>query len=232
MTGGLVRVTGSGLGCPTWPECADGSITPTIEQPEGFHKYIEFGNRTLTSVLVVLAAGDRGRRVAVGRAPADEGRALVVLGGVVAQAVLGGITVLLGLNPADRGRPLPALDGPGRRRRPTSGSPGTRRPVPPRPLVPPLVTAAGLGHRRRRRGRADPRHGCHRLRPALGRRRRAEPVRVRPAHRLVAARRPRHDLHRAGRRHLARGPAHRRRRRARGRRGPGWSCSRSRWPRA
>ena len=47
VTGGLVRVTGSGLGCPTWPECVDGSITPTIEQPEGIHKYIEFGNRTL-----------------------------------------------------------------------------------------------------------------------------------------------------------------------------------------
>jgi heme a synthase len=100
VTGGLVRVTGSGLGCPTWPECTDGSITPTIEQPEGFHKYIEFGNRTLTSVLVVLAlasvvavflwAARRPMKVA----------ALVVLGGVVVQAVLGGITVLVGLNPA------------------------------------------------------------------------------------------------------------------------------------
>ena len=55
VTGGLVRVTGSGLGCPTWPECVDGSITPTVEQAEGFHKYIEFGNRTLTGVLLVLA---------------------------------------------------------------------------------------------------------------------------------------------------------------------------------
>ena len=35
VTGGLVRVTGSGLGCPTWPECVDGSITPTVEQAEG-----------------------------------------------------------------------------------------------------------------------------------------------------------------------------------------------------
>ena len=52
VTGGLVRVTGSGLGCPTWPECVDGSITPTVEQAEGFHKYIEFGNRTLTGVLL------------------------------------------------------------------------------------------------------------------------------------------------------------------------------------
>jgi heme a synthase len=100
VTGGLVRVTGSGLGCPTWPECVDGSITPTVEQAEGFHKYIEFGNRTLTSVLVVLAvatvvavwlwAGRRAMKVG----------ALVVLGGVFAQAILGGITVRLGLNPA------------------------------------------------------------------------------------------------------------------------------------
>lgn len=100
VTGGLVRVTGSGLGCPTWPECTDGSITPTIEQAEGFHKYIEFGNRTLTGVLLVLAlatvvvvwraAPRRPMKVAAG----------LVLGGVVGQAVLGGVTVLLGLDPA------------------------------------------------------------------------------------------------------------------------------------
>jgi cytochrome c oxidase assembly protein subunit 15 len=100
VTGGLVRVTGSGLGCPTWPECTEGSVTPTVEQAEGFHKYIEFGNRTLTGVLLVLAIATvlvvwfstrrRPMRVA----------AVLVLGGVVAQAVLGGITVLLGLSPA------------------------------------------------------------------------------------------------------------------------------------
>ncbi len=100
VTGGLVRVTGSGLGCPTWPECVDGSITPTVEQAEGFHKYIEFGNRTLTGVLVVLAIATV---VAVWfRAPrrAMKVAAAVVLGGVVFQALLGGLTVLLGLNPA------------------------------------------------------------------------------------------------------------------------------------
>ena len=37
VTGGLVRVTGSGLGCPTWPECVEGSVTPTVEQAVGFH---------------------------------------------------------------------------------------------------------------------------------------------------------------------------------------------------
>ena len=100
VTGGLVRVTGSGLGCPTWPECVDGSITPTVEQAEGFHKYIEFGNRMLTGVLLVLAlatvvvvwraAPRRAMKVAAG----------LVLAGVIGQAVLGGITVLLGLHPA------------------------------------------------------------------------------------------------------------------------------------
>ena len=100
VTGGLVRVTGSGLGCPTWPECVDGSITPTVEQAEGFHKYIEFGNRTLTGVLGILAlatvfvvfrwAARRPMKVA----------AVLVLAGVVGQAVLGGLTVLAGLNPA------------------------------------------------------------------------------------------------------------------------------------
>jgi cytochrome c oxidase assembly protein subunit 15 len=100
VTGGLVRVTGSGLGCPTWPECVDGSITPTIEQAEGIHKWIEFGNRTLTGVLGLLALATI---VAVWRwAPrrAMKVAAVAVFVGVLVQAVLGGITVLLGLHPA------------------------------------------------------------------------------------------------------------------------------------
>ncbi|MGL5851068.1 MAG: COX15/CtaA family protein, partial [Phycicoccus sp.] len=99
VTGGLVRVTGSGLGCPTWPECVDGSIAPTVEQAEGIHKWIEFGNRMLTGVLGILALlavvvvwrRARRRAMVVG--------SLLVLGGVVVQAVLGGITVLAGLHP-------------------------------------------------------------------------------------------------------------------------------------
>ena len=55
VTGAIVRITASGLGCPTWPECVDGSITPTSAQAEAWHKYIEFGNRLLTFALVVLA---------------------------------------------------------------------------------------------------------------------------------------------------------------------------------
>lgn len=101
VTGGLVRLTGSGLGCPTWPQCVPGSYVPVREQAEGFHRYIEFGNRTLTgavgfaALLVLYAvwkwAGNR-RDLLV--------PAWGVLGGVVTQAVLGGITVRTGLNPA------------------------------------------------------------------------------------------------------------------------------------
>ena len=100
LTGGLVRLTGSGLGCPTWPQCTPGSYVPTVEQAEGFHKFIEFGNRTLTGVvglaaLLVLVALYRWTR---SRTELIAG-AWFVLGGVAAQAVVGGITVLTGLNP-------------------------------------------------------------------------------------------------------------------------------------
>ena len=55
VTGGLVRLTGSGLGCPTWPQCVPGSFTPTVQQEQGYHKLIEFGNRLLTFVLAAVA---------------------------------------------------------------------------------------------------------------------------------------------------------------------------------
>ncbi|WP_243890062.1 COX15/CtaA family protein, partial [Dermatophilus congolensis] len=100
VTGGLVRLTKSGLGCSTWPQCTPGSFVPTATQPEGFHKYIEFGNRTLTFVLSALAIA-----VVVAAYKHLRGRgyltpAMVILLGVLAQAVVGGITVLTGLNPA------------------------------------------------------------------------------------------------------------------------------------
>jgi cytochrome c oxidase assembly protein subunit 15 len=98
VTGGAVRLTASGLGCPTWPRCTDDSYTPTAEY--AVHGVIEFGNRLLTFVLAavvlaVLVAVWRQRPVRPGM------RALAVLGflGIPAQAVLGGITVLTGLNP-------------------------------------------------------------------------------------------------------------------------------------
>jgi heme A synthase len=102
LTGGLVRLTGSGLGCPTWPECVPGSYTPTVEQEEGYHKHIEFGNRLLTFVVTLAAIA---ALVAVvkhvgGRAPrtADAARRGAFVG-VLVQAGLGGVTVLTGLSP-------------------------------------------------------------------------------------------------------------------------------------
>ena len=53
VTGGLVRLTGSGLGCPTWPKCTDDSLVSTQEM--GIHGVIEFGNRLLTFVLLIVA---------------------------------------------------------------------------------------------------------------------------------------------------------------------------------
>jgi len=100
VTGGLVRVTESGLGCPTWPRCYEGSYVPVGGQPQSFHKLIEFGNRTLTFVLVLLvlaAVVTAWRRVP--RRPPLVALAAVGLLGVVAQAVIGGLSVLSDLNP-------------------------------------------------------------------------------------------------------------------------------------
>jgi heme a synthase len=107
LTGGVVRLTGSGLGCPTFPECVDGSLVPVVNQAEGIHKYIEFGNRSLTSVLTVLALASAVlvfRHVRAGHVAAARRRRTIALGvfplaGVAAQALLGGITVLTTLNP-------------------------------------------------------------------------------------------------------------------------------------
>ncbi len=98
VTGAIVRLTGSGLGCPTWPQCFEGSYVPHAEA--GFHGAIEFGNRLLTFVLIIAALGafvaawvNRGR-----------GSSLwwLTLGigiGIPFQGVIGGITVLTDLNP-------------------------------------------------------------------------------------------------------------------------------------
>jgi len=108
VTGAVVRLTGSGLGCPTWPQCTDGSYVPTHRQEQGWHKYIEFGNRTLTFVLVIVAVAailaalwDARRRARAGlpARPALTVLAFVPFAATVAQAVLGGITVLTGLSP-------------------------------------------------------------------------------------------------------------------------------------
>lgn len=100
VTGVTVRVTGSGLGCPTWPQCVPGSYTPTVQQAQSWHKYVEFGNRTLTFVLTAVAIWTL---FAIWRArPVDavaRRLALVPFLGTFAQALLGGITVRTGLNP-------------------------------------------------------------------------------------------------------------------------------------
>ena len=108
VTGAVVRLTGSGLGCPTWPQCVEGSYTPTARQEEAFHKYIEFGNRLLTFVLVMIAIAvlvsvfidaRARRRLGVPQRWAIIVLAIIPFVGTAAQAVLGGITVLTGLNP-------------------------------------------------------------------------------------------------------------------------------------
>lgn len=97
-TGGAVRLTGSGLGCPTWPMCTPESLVPTPEM--GIHGVIEFGNRTMTGLVGLIALAVV---VAVWRIRGERRDlfvlSLIVLGGVAAQAVVGGITVWLGLNP-------------------------------------------------------------------------------------------------------------------------------------
>lgn len=99
ITGASVRLTSSGLGCSTWPECTPGSYTPSPDQPEApLHAWIEFGNRLLTFVLflnalVLVISILRNRKELFGLG------AIQILG-ILAQAVLGGITVLTGLNPA------------------------------------------------------------------------------------------------------------------------------------
>lgn len=100
VTGGAVRITGSGLGCSTWPECTPGSYTPTPDQPEApLHAWIEFGNRLLTFVLLLNALA---LMFVILKSAARHLRRLGAFQiiGILAQGVLGGITVLTGLNPA------------------------------------------------------------------------------------------------------------------------------------
>ncbi|MFC7876399.1 heme A synthase [Isoptericola sp. NPDC057391] len=99
-TGGAVRLTDSGLGCSTWPMCEPGHFTPVFHEASSIHSFVEFGNRTMTGVLsvigvmlLVLVWTDRSR--------SESYRALgiVPLAGVLTQAVIGGVVVLLHLHP-------------------------------------------------------------------------------------------------------------------------------------
>jgi heme a synthase len=96
VTGGAVRLTGSGLGCPTWPRCDDQSFTP--HGATGIHQLIEFGNRTLTFVLVAIAVATYVAARQSGRRDLTRMSLFLALA-IPAQAVLGGITVLTDLNP-------------------------------------------------------------------------------------------------------------------------------------
>ncbi|MBA2639708.1 MAG: COX15/CtaA family protein [Nocardioidaceae bacterium] len=98
LTGGAVRLTGSGLGCPTWPRCTDQSFVPHGEL--GVHGVVEFGNRLLTFVLVAIAGCTWLAVRRLRSAPAGSWRTATWLAlGVPAQALLGGVTVLTDLNP-------------------------------------------------------------------------------------------------------------------------------------
>jgi len=99
VTGSVVRVTGSGLGCPTWPQCFPGSLVPVAHpETQALTQWIEFSNRLLTFLVVIVAGAcliaalaTRPRRTRLTRL------ALLQPLGVVAQAVIGGMTVLLQL---------------------------------------------------------------------------------------------------------------------------------------
>jgi cytochrome c oxidase assembly protein subunit 15 len=98
VTGGAVRLTASGLGCPTWPRCTGSSLVNTPEM--GIHGFIEFGNRLLTFALAAVAVMMLVYLWNLRRERRDLFLlAFGLLASIPAQAVLGGITVLTGLNP-------------------------------------------------------------------------------------------------------------------------------------
>jgi cytochrome c oxidase assembly protein subunit 15 len=98
VTGGAVRLTASGLGCPTWPRCTDNSLVNTPEM--GIHGFIEFGNRLLTFALAAVAALMLVYLWNLRKERRDLFLlALGLLASIPAQAVIGGITVLTNLNP-------------------------------------------------------------------------------------------------------------------------------------
>ncbi|MFE6857846.1 heme A synthase [Nocardia sp. NPDC057668] len=98
VTGAIVRVTASGLGCPTWPQCFPGSFVPVpVAEVPVFHQLVEFGNRMLTFVVVLGAAA-----IVIAVTRARRRREVLIYawlmpGGTVLQSVIGGITVRTGL---------------------------------------------------------------------------------------------------------------------------------------
>ena len=98
VTGGAVRLTASGLGCPTWPKCTADSLVNTSEM--GIHGVIEFGNRMLTFVLVLVAIAAFVLIIRMRKQRRDLFWLTVLIGlGIPAQAIIGGISVRTNLNP-------------------------------------------------------------------------------------------------------------------------------------
>ena len=98
VTGGAVRLTASGLGCPDWPTCDGSSVVVTPEM--GIHGIIEFANRLLTFLLVVVAVVAFLSVVRMRKARRDLFWLSIAIGlGIPAQAVIGGISVWMKLNP-------------------------------------------------------------------------------------------------------------------------------------
>ena len=103
-TGGLVRLTGSGLGCSTWPMCEPGQFAPVFHEATSYHPFVEFGNRTMTGVLSVIAiallVAVYLREPVRHRPPVFRVLAWSVLALIGVQALLGGLTVHADLHPA------------------------------------------------------------------------------------------------------------------------------------
>lgn len=103
LTGGLVRLTGSGLGCSQWPMCEPGSFTPEFHEELTIHPYIEFGNRLLTfvlSIIAVLLIVAVYKREPTASRPEIKKLSWLPLAGIILQAVVGGVTVWVDLHPA------------------------------------------------------------------------------------------------------------------------------------
>ena len=104
VSGGAVRLTGSGLGCPTWPTCTGPSYTPVPHQAQGqLHAWIEFGNRLIAWFIFILAVISILTLIRNFKNRSDYRKLRLLLTfqllGFLAQAILGGITVLTKLNP-------------------------------------------------------------------------------------------------------------------------------------
>jgi cytochrome c oxidase assembly protein subunit 15 len=95
-TGALVRLTGSGLGCEHWPGCQAGNPFPE----KGYHSYIEFGNRLVGGLTILVALATWFVAFATDILPRWATRlTLAVFLGTLAQAPLGALTVYANLHP-------------------------------------------------------------------------------------------------------------------------------------